>query len=58
MELQVDIAFDQLVKLARQLPPTQWAKLKIKVEKEKMEQITLQTLKLFFCLRRLSIKTI
>lgn len=35
MELQVDIAFDQLVKLAKQLPAPQWTKLKSEVEKSK-----------------------
>ena len=34
MEAQVDIKFDQLVKLARRLPPTQWAKLKREVEEK------------------------
>jgi hypothetical protein len=33
MQLQVDIEFDQLVKLAKRLPVTQWAKLKQEVEK-------------------------
>ena len=32
MQAQVDIEFDQLVQLARQLPATQWAKLKQEVE--------------------------
>ncbi len=34
MELQVDIEFDQLVKLAKQLPETHWTKLKKEVEKK------------------------
>lgn len=34
MELQVDIEFDQLVKLARQLPKTHWIKLKKEVEEK------------------------
>lgn len=34
MQVQVDIAFEQLVKLAKQLPATQWKKLKTEVEKE------------------------
>ena len=32
MHIQVDIEFNQLVKLAKQLPPTQWIKLKKEVE--------------------------
>ncbi len=36
MELQVDIEFEQLVKLAKQLPATQWTKLKSEVEKEEI----------------------
>jgi len=34
MRVQVDIGFEQLVQLAKQLPPTQWTKLKTAVEKE------------------------
>ena len=34
MQAQVDIEFDQLVKLAKQLPATQWTKLKKEVEKK------------------------
>lgn len=34
MELQVDIEFDQLVKLAKQLPETHWTKLKKEVEEK------------------------
>jgi hypothetical protein len=34
MQLQVDIEFDQLVKLAKKLPVNQWAKLKQEVDKE------------------------
>lgn len=37
MQAQADIEFDQLVKLAKQLPPTQWTKLKREVE----EKVTL-----------------
>jgi hypothetical protein len=36
MQAQVDIEFNQLVKLAKQLPATQWTKLKREVE-EKVE---------------------
>ena len=32
MEVQVDIAFDQLVELAKQLPESKWEKLKKAVE--------------------------
>jgi DNA-binding transcriptional regulator/RsmH inhibitor MraZ len=32
MRVQVDIGFNQLVQLAKQLPPTQWKKLKQEVE--------------------------
>ncbi len=34
MQAQVDIEFDQLVKLAKQLPKTQWTKLKKEVEEK------------------------
>ncbi len=34
MRVQVDIGFEQLVQLAKQLPLTQWRKLKTEVEKE------------------------
>jgi hypothetical protein len=32
MRVQVNIGFEQLVQLAKQLPPTQWKKLKQEVE--------------------------
>ena len=35
MQAQVNIEFDQLVKIAKQLPPTQWTKLKKEVEATK-----------------------
>lgn len=35
MQVQVDIEFDQLVKLAKQLPLTQWTKLKEEVEEKR-----------------------
>ena len=38
MQAQIDIGFDQLVKLAKQLPAMQWNKLKTEVEKQ-AEQI-------------------
>jgi len=34
MQAQVDIEFEQLVKLVKQLPPTKWSKLKKEVEKK------------------------
>ncbi len=34
MQAQVDIEFEQLVKLAKQLPTSQWTKLKKEVEEE------------------------
>lgn len=34
MQVQVDIAFDQLVKIAKRLPEKQWKKLKDEVEKD------------------------
>jgi hypothetical protein len=34
MQVQVDIEFDQLVKLAKGLPANQWTKLKQEVEKK------------------------
>jgi hypothetical protein len=36
MQAQVNIELDQLIKLAKQLPPTQWTKLKKEVEKEQV----------------------
>jgi len=35
MQVQVDIGFDQLVKIAKKLPENQWKKLKNEVEQEK-----------------------
>jgi len=34
MQLQLDIAFDQLVKLAKRLPKKEWMKLKQEVDQE------------------------
>jgi hypothetical protein len=34
MQAQIDIGFEQLVKLAKQLPKQQWTKLKSEVEKQ------------------------
>ncbi len=47
MELQVDIGFDQLVKLAKQLPATQWTRLKREVDKEKIEVTHTSDLEIF-----------
>ena len=47
MQVQVDIEFEQLVKLAKQLPDTQWKKLKIEVEKEKEQTGTTSDLEQF-----------
>ncbi len=45
MQVQVDIGFDQLVKLVKQLPEPQWIKLKKEVEntvdKQDSELLTL-----------------
>jgi hypothetical protein len=35
MQVQVDIEFEQLVKIAKKLPKSQWQKLKTEVEKDK-----------------------
>ena len=37
MQVQVDIGFEQLLKLVKQLPATQWKKLKIEVEKQQQQ---------------------
>jgi len=34
MQAQIDIGFEQLVKLAKQLPKQQWTKLKSEVEEQ------------------------
>ena len=34
MQVQVDIGFEQLVKIAKKLPKTQWQKLKTEVESD------------------------
>ncbi len=47
MELQVEIEFAQLVKLAKQLPATYWTKLKSEVEKEKIEANQVSDLETF-----------
>jgi hypothetical protein len=45
MQVQLDIEFDQLVRLVKQLPKTQWTRLKDEVEKEKVEKVSdLETL--------------
>ena len=35
MQVQVDIAFEQLVQIAKKLPETEWQKLKLEVESKK-----------------------
>jgi len=47
MRVQVDIGFDQLVKLAKQLPTTQWTKLKTEVEKEQKQANTTSDMETF-----------
>jgi hypothetical protein len=37
MRVQVVIGFDQLIQLAKQLPASQWTKLKTEVEKEQKQ---------------------
>lgn len=37
MQVQVDIGFDQLVQLVKQLPKNQWAKLKSDIEAQNAE---------------------
>ena len=37
MRVQIDIGFDQLVQMVRELPPNQWVKLKDEVEKRLTE---------------------
>ena len=36
MQVKIDIAFDQLVSIAKGLPKTQWQKLKIEVERKEL----------------------
>lgn len=38
MQIQVDIGFDQLVKIAKRLPQNQWVKLKEEVENGTVSQ--------------------
>jgi hypothetical protein len=47
MRVQVDIGFDQLVQLAKQLPATQWRKLKTEVEKEQVRKDSVADLETF-----------
>ncbi len=35
MQVQVEIAFEQLVQIAKELPERQWLKLKVEVESQK-----------------------
>ncbi|GAA4311647.1 hypothetical protein [Compostibacter hankyongensis] len=47
MQAQIDIAFDQLVRLAKGLPSKQWAKLKEEVEKSKEKNLSPSDLESF-----------
>ena len=40
MRLQVEIGFEELVRLARQLSVSQWTKLKNEVEKKKSSEVS------------------
>lgn len=37
MQVQIEIGFDQLLKLVKQLPKKQWTKLKNEIEEQKTE---------------------
>ena len=47
MQVQVDIGFEQLLKLAKKLPAKQWNKLKTEVEKVQNQNITTSDLEDF-----------
>lgn len=47
MQVQVDIGFDQLLQLVKQLPATQWIKLKTEVEKEQKQTDTISDMEAF-----------
>ena len=47
MQVQVEIGFEQLVNLAKQLPVTQWKKLKTEVEKQAEQVDTTSDLEQF-----------
>jgi hypothetical protein len=47
MQVQVDIGFEQLVKMAKQLPSSEWKKLKIEVEKQTKQTETTSDLEQF-----------
>ncbi len=47
MQVQIDIGFEQLVKIAKTLPEKQWQKLKQEVEKEIIEPKTASDLETF-----------
>jgi hypothetical protein len=40
MQAQIDIEFDQLVKLVKQLPKKQWTKLKMEVDEKELPSDT------------------
>jgi hypothetical protein len=47
MQVQLDIEFDQLVKLAKRLPVNQWTKLKQQVDKKVKTSRTVSGLEAF-----------
>jgi hypothetical protein len=47
MQVQVDIGFEQLLKLVKQLPATQWKKLKTEVEKQPQQSQSSSDLETF-----------
>ena len=47
MQAQVEIGFDELVQLAKQLPQTEWTKLKQKVDQEKASEKEVSDLEAF-----------
>ncbi len=47
MQAQVDIGFEQLVKIAKQLPATKWNELKNEVEKEQSQANKVSDLEAF-----------
>jgi hypothetical protein len=47
MQVQLDIEFDQLVKLAKRLPVSQWTKLKQQVDKKVKTSKTVSGLEAF-----------
>jgi len=56
MQAQVDIEFEQLVKLVKQLPPTKWSKLKKRWKKKYPPPVRNQTWLNYFYLRQLIVR--